>query len=62
MKKGIEEWIERGEHDLEAARLLLDREARSDVVLFRLESDIANPGVGGRAARRRRDSGTLPED
>lgn len=34
MKKNVQEWIERGEHDLEAAQLLLDREAHADMVLF----------------------------
>ena len=32
MRKSVEEWLERGEHDLEAAQLLLDREAHFDVV------------------------------
>jgi HEPN domain-containing protein len=40
MKKNVEEWIERGEHDLEAARLLLDREAHSDIVLFHIHQAI----------------------
>jgi HEPN domain-containing protein len=34
MKKRIEEWIERAEHDLEAAQLLLDHKAHADIVLF----------------------------
>jgi HEPN domain-containing protein len=40
MKKSVEEWIERGEHDLEAARLLLDREAHSDIVLFHIHQAV----------------------
>ena len=40
MKKLIEEWIERGEHDLEAARLLLDRKAHSDIVLFHIHQAV----------------------
>jgi HEPN domain-containing protein len=34
MKKRIEEWIARAEHDLEAAQLLLDHKAHADIVLF----------------------------
>jgi len=40
MKKRIEEWVERGEHDLEAAQLLLDREAHSDIVLFHVHQAV----------------------
>jgi HEPN domain-containing protein len=40
MKKRIEEWVERGEHDLEAAQLLLDREAHSDIVLFHIHQAV----------------------
>ncbi len=40
MKKRIQEWIERGKHDLEAARLLLDREAHSDIVLFHIHQAV----------------------
>ena len=40
MKKNVEEWIERAEHDLEAAQLLLDWEAHSDIVLFHIHQAI----------------------
>lgn len=40
MKKRVEEWVERGKHDLEAAQLLLDREAHSDIVLFHIHQAV----------------------
>ena len=40
MKKSVEEWIGRAEHDLEAAQLLLDREAYSDVVVFHIHQAV----------------------
>jgi len=40
MKKNVQEWIERGEHDLEAAQLLLDREAHADMVLFHIHQAV----------------------
>jgi len=40
MKKNVEEWIERGTHDLEAARLLLDQDAYSDIVLFHIHQAV----------------------
>jgi len=30
----VKEWIERGIHDLEVAKILLDEEEYSDVILF----------------------------
>ena len=40
MKKKVKEWIERGAHDLEAAQLLLDREAHADIVLFHIHQAV----------------------
>jgi HEPN domain-containing protein len=40
MKPSVKEWIERGQHDLEAARLLLDREAHADIVLFHIHQAV----------------------
>jgi len=40
MKKKTREWIERGAHDLEAAQLLLDREAHADIVLFHIHQAV----------------------
>jgi HEPN domain-containing protein len=40
MKKSVEEWTERGAHDLEAAQLLLDRGAHSDIVLFHIHQAV----------------------
>ncbi len=34
------EWIERGAHDLEAAKLLMDRNAHADVVLFHIHQAV----------------------
>jgi len=39
MKKN-KEWIDRGEHDMEAAQLLLDRKAHADVVLFHIHQAV----------------------
>ncbi len=35
-KQVVEEWFERGKHDLEVARFLLTEEEYSDVVLFHI--------------------------
>lgn len=40
MKRNVKEWVERGEHDLDAARLLLDREAHADIVLFHIHQAV----------------------
>jgi HEPN domain-containing protein len=40
MNQDVKEWIERGKHDLEAAQLLLDREAHSDIVLFHIHQAV----------------------
>jgi len=40
MKKKVKEWIERGAHDLEAARLLLDHQAHADTVLFHIHQAV----------------------
>jgi HEPN domain-containing protein len=40
MKKQVEEWLDRAAHDLQAAELLLDREAYGDVVLFHIHQAV----------------------
>jgi hypothetical protein len=36
MKKIVEEWVKRGNHDFEAAKLLFSKEDYFDVVLFHI--------------------------
>ncbi|GAB4540026.1 MAG: hypothetical protein Kow0063_29420 [Anaerolineae bacterium] len=40
MKPGVEDWIERGEHDLDAAQILLDREAHADIIHFHIHQAV----------------------
>lgn len=40
MKQVVKEWIERGEHDLEVAKILLAEEEYSDVVLFHVHQAV----------------------
>ena len=40
MKKVVKEWLERGDHDLDAARILLSRESYSDIVLFHIHQAV----------------------
>lgn len=40
MKEIVEEWVERGNHDLEAAKLLLSEEGYFDVVLFHIHQAV----------------------
>jgi len=39
-KQVVEEWLERGKHDLEVARFLLIKEEYSDVVLFHIHQAV----------------------
>jgi HEPN domain-containing protein len=39
-KQVVEEWFERGKHDLEVARFLLTEEEYSDVVLFHIHQAV----------------------
>lgn len=39
-KQVVEEWLERGKHDLEVARILLTEEEYSDVVLFHVHQAV----------------------
>jgi HEPN domain-containing protein len=39
-KQVVKEWIERGTHDLEVAKILLDEEEYSDVILFHVHQAV----------------------
>ncbi len=39
-KRLVDEWIVRGEHDLEAAKLILDRKGHYDTILFHLHQAV----------------------
>ncbi|MFH1259470.1 MAG: HEPN domain-containing protein [Elusimicrobiota bacterium] len=40
MKKLVKEWIQRGEHDLAVAKILLSEEQYSDVILFHIHQAV----------------------